>query len=59
MKITSVGSAHPYWGGWAFNMQIMALTFQPRVKQVSITTFTLKHHSLFFQDQSQTVFKTP
>ena len=42
MKITILGPAHPYRGGLASIMEIMARTFQRRGDEVDIKTFTLQ-----------------
>lgn len=55
MKITVLGPAHPYRGGLASIMQIMARTFQRRGDEVRIETFTLQYPSLLFPGKSQTV----
>ena len=46
MKITILGPAHPYRGGLASIMEIMARTFQRRGNEVDIKTFTLQYPSL-------------
>ena len=48
MKITILGPAHPYRGGLASIMEIMARTFQRRGNEVDIKTFTLQYPSLLF-----------
>lgn len=58
MKITILGPAHPYRGGLASIMQIMARTFQRRGDEVDIMTFTLQYPSLLFPGKSQTL-RTP
>ncbi len=55
MKITILGPAHPYRGGLASIMQIMAQVFQRRGNEVDIKTFTLQYPSLLFPGKSQTV----
>lgn len=55
MKITVLGPAHPYRGGLASIMEIMARTFQRRGNEVDIKTFTLQYPSLLFPGESQTV----
>lgn len=55
MKITIVGPAHPYRGGLASILEILARTFQRRGSQVDIRTFTLQYPSLLFPGESQTV----
>lgn len=55
MKITILGPAHPYRGGLASIMEIMARTFQRRGDEVDIKTFTLQYPSLLFPGESQTV----
>lgn len=55
MKITIVGPAHPYRGGLASILEILARTFQRRGNEVDIRTFTLQYPSLLFPGKSQTV----
>ena len=55
MKITILGPAHPYRGGLASIMEIMARTFRLRGNEVDIKTFTLQYPSLLFPGKSQTV----
>lgn len=59
MKITILGPAHPYRGGLASIMEIMARTFQGRGNEVDIKTFTLQYPSLLFPGKSQTVATPP
>ena len=59
MKITIIGPAHPYRGGLASIMEIMARTFQRRGDEVDIKTFTLQYPSLLFPGESQTVATPP
>ena len=59
MKITILGPAHPYRGGLASIMEIMARTFQRRGDGVDIKTFTLQYPSLLFPGESQTVATPP
>lgn len=59
MKITILGPAHPYRGGLASIMEIMARTFQRRGDEVDIKTFTLQYLSLLFPGESQTVATPP
>ena len=59
MKITILGPAHPYRGGLASIMEIMARTFQRRGDEVDIKTFTLQYPSLLFPGESQTVAAPP
>ena len=59
MKITILGPAHPYRGGLASIMEIMARTFQRLVDDVDIKTFTLQYRSLLFPGESQTVATPP
>lgn len=59
MKITILGPAHPYHGGLASIMEIMARTFQRRGDEVDIKTFTLQYPSLLFPGESQTVATPP
>lgn len=59
MKITILGPAHPYRGGLASIMEIMARTFQRRGDEVDIKTFTLQYPSLLFLGESQTVATPP
>lgn len=55
MKITILGPAHPYRGGLASIMEIMARTFQRRGNEVDIKTFTVQYPSLLFPGKSQTL----
>ncbi len=55
MKITVLGPAHPYRGGLASIMQIMARTYMRQGHQVTIETFTLQYPSILFPGKSQTV----
>ena len=55
MKITIVGPAHPYRGGLASILEILARTFQRRGNEVDLLTFTLQYPSLLFPGESQTV----
>ena len=55
MKIQILGPAHPYRGGLASIMQIMARTFQHRGDEVKIKTFTLQYPSLLFPGKTQIV----
>ena len=59
MKIAILGPAHPYRGGLASIMEIMARTFQRRGNEVDIKTFTLQYPSLLFPGESQTVDTPP
>lgn len=59
MKITILGPAHPYRGGLASIMEIMARTFARRGNEVDIRTFTLQYPSLLFPGKSQTVTTPP
>ena len=59
MKITILGPAHPYRGGLASIMEIMARTFQRRGDEVDIKSFTLQYPSLLFPGESQTVATPP
>lgn len=59
MKITILGPAHPYRGGLASIMEIMARTFQRQGDEVDIKTFTLQYPSLLFPGESQTVATPP
>ena len=59
MKITILGPAHPYRGGLASIMEIMARTFRLRGNEVDIKTFTLQYPSLLFPGKSQTVDTPP
>lgn len=59
MKITVLGPAHPYRGGLASIMEIMARTFQRRGDEVDIKTFTLQYPSLLFPGKSQTLDTPP
>lgn len=55
MKIVILGPAHPYRGGLASIMEIMARTFGQRGDEVEIRTFTLQYPALLFPGESQTV----
>ena len=59
MKITVLGPAHPYRGGLASILEIMARTFLRRGDDVDIKTFTLQYPSLLFPGESQTVATPP
>lgn len=59
MKITILGPAHPYRGGLASIMEIMARTFQRHGNQVDIKTFTVQYPSFLFPGKSQTVDTPP
>ena len=59
MKITILGPAHPYRGGLASIMQIMARTFMQHGDQVDIRTFTLQYPALLFPGTKQTVDTPP
>ena len=59
MKITILGPAHPYRGGLASIMEIMARTFQRRGDEGDIKTLTLQYPSLLFPGESQTVATPP
>ena len=59
MKITILGPAHPYRGGLASIMQIMARTFARRGNEVDIRTFTLQYPALLFPGTTQTVDTPP
>ena len=59
MKITILGPAHPYRGGLASILEIMARTFLRRGDDVDIKTFTLQYPSLLFPGESQTVATPP
>lgn len=59
MKITVLGPAHPFRGGLASIMEIMARTFQQRGNEVDIRTFTVQYPSLLFPGKSQTVSTPP
>lgn len=59
MKITILGPAHPYRGGLASIMEIMARTFASRGNRVDIKTFTLQYPSLLFPGKSQTLATPP
>lgn len=59
MKITILGPAHPYRGGLASIMEIMARTFVRRGHHVAIRTFTLQYPSLLFPGTRQTVDTPP
>ena len=52
MKITILGPAHPYRGGLASIMEIMARTFRLRGNEVDIKTFTLQYPSLLLDRKS-------
>lgn len=59
MKIVILGPAHPYRGGLASIMEIMARTFGQRGDEVEIRTFTLQYPALLFPGESQTVTTLP
>jgi len=59
MKITILGPAHPYRGGLASIMEIMARTFASRGHDVGIKTFTVQYPSFLFPGKSQTVSALP
>ncbi len=59
MKIVILGPAHPYRGGLASIMEIMARTFGQRGDEVEIRTFTLQYPALLFPGESQTVDTPP
>lgn len=59
MKITILGPAHPYRGGLASIMEIMARTFASRGNRVDIKTFTLQYPALLFPGKSQTLSTPP
>ena len=59
MKICIVGPAHPYRGGLASIMEIMARTFASRGHDVGIKTFTVQYPSFLFPGKSQTVSALP
>ncbi len=59
MKITVLGPAHPFRGGLASIMEIMARTFQQRGNEVDIRTFTVQYPSLLFPGKNQTVSTPP
>ena len=59
MKVCIVGPAHPYRGGLASIMEIMARTFAARGNDVEIKTFTVQYPSLLFPGKSQTVCTPP
>ena len=53
MKICIVGPAHPYRGGLASIMEIMARTFASRGHDVGIKTFTVQYPSFLFQARAR------
>ncbi|MEG1864354.1 MAG: glycosyltransferase [Alistipes sp.] len=59
MKITVLGPAHPYRGGLASIMEILARTFQRRGDEVDLKTFTLQYPALLFPGKSQIVDTPP
>lgn len=59
MKITILGPAHPYRGGLASIMEMLARTFQRRGHEVDIRTFTLQYPALLFPGKSQTLATPP
>lgn len=59
MRITILGPAHPYRGGLASIMEILARTFNCRGDRTDIVTFTLQYPSLLFPGKSQTVQTPP
>ncbi|MEG2365233.1 MAG: glycosyltransferase [Alistipes sp.] len=58
-KITVLGPAHPYRGGLASIMEIMARTFQRRGDEVDIKTFTVQYPAFLFPGKSQTLTTPP
>ena len=59
MKITILGPAHPYRGGLASIMEMMARVFRHRGHEVKIDTFSLQYPSWLFPGKSQTVDTPP
>lgn len=59
MKITILGPAHPFRGGLASIMEIMARTFQRRGNEVDVKTFTVQYPALLFPGKSQTLDTPP
>lgn len=55
MKIVLLGPAHPYRGGLASIMEIMAREWQSRGHEVRIYTFTVQYPSLLFPGKTQYV----
>ena len=53
MKITILGPAHPYRGGLASIMEMLARTFQRRGHEVDIRTFTLQYPALLFPGRAR------
>lgn len=52
-KITILGPAHPYRGGIASIMEILARTFKSRGCEADIKTFTVQYPSFLFPGKSQ------
>ena len=52
-KVTVLGPAHPYRGGLASIMEIMARTFAARGAEVDIKTFTLQYPEFLFPGKTQ------
>ena len=52
-KVTVLGPAHPYRGGLASIMEIMARTFTARGAEVDIKTFTLQYPEFLFPGKTQ------
>ncbi len=59
MKIVILGPAHPYRGGLASIMEIMARTYMREGHDVAIKTFTLQYPSFLFPGKSQTLDTPP
>ena len=52
-KVTVLGPAHPYRGGLASIVEIMARTFTARGAEVDIKTFTLQYPEFLFPGKTQ------
>lgn len=52
-RITVLGPAHPYRGGLASIMEILARTFTARGSEVDIKTFTVQYPKFLFPGKSQ------
>lgn len=52
-RITVLGPAHPYRGGLASIMEILARTFTARGSEVNIKTFTVQYPKFLFPGKSQ------
>ncbi len=59
MKIFILGPAHPYRGGLASIMEIMARTFTSRGDEVKVLTFKVQYPEFLFPGKSQTLDTQP